>query len=546
VGQILDFEGEATDAEEGTLGPEQLHWVLLQQHCPSNCHPHDVQSWPGVAEGAFPAPDHEYPSHLELQLTATDERGLSTTSSIELHPATTTLRFESDPPGLALAVNGETSVAPFERTVIVGSANSVTAPAPQALAGIEHGFESWSDALDQTHMVEAPAEGATLTARYAPVSPIVFSEDFETGTLARWTSSRNVTVQHVAGGGGAWSARATTSGTQAFANHVLQAGATDLYAQSQVKIIGQGTNPATLLTFRRPGGATLASLYATAAGKLATYSGVAAKTVTSTTTISKGVWHTVELRVQVNGSASTIEVWLDGVKVQSLARTVSLGLDLVGQMRIGEQNAGRAIDVAFDDIQVSRERIPPTVPPPLFADGFETGDLSQWTASRAMTVQSAERSTGTWAARAVGAGTASWVSKTLSSGVPQVSARTRVKILSQGPNAVTLLSVRTLGGAALVSVNANASGKLTIYSGVAGRTITSGTVIPRGSWVNLELRVTVAGTSSRVEVLLEGVPVSSLSVTLPLGTTPVGQVRLGEQNAGRSFDMAFDDVNVSA
>ena len=52
----------------------RLSWSLVMQHCPSNCHTHPVQDFPGVASGSFVAPDHEYPSYLELRLTATDSR----------------------------------------------------------------------------------------------------------------------------------------------------------------------------------------------------------------------------------------------------------------------------------------------------------------------------------------------------------------------------------------------------------------------------------------------------------------------------------------
>jgi hypothetical protein len=36
-----------------------------------------VQTFTGVASGSFGAPDHEYPSYLELELTATDSGGLT-------------------------------------------------------------------------------------------------------------------------------------------------------------------------------------------------------------------------------------------------------------------------------------------------------------------------------------------------------------------------------------------------------------------------------------------------------------------------------------
>ena len=52
---------------------------LVLQHCPSNCHTHPLQTFAGVASGSFTAPDHEYPSYLELRLTATDSGGLTNT-----------------------------------------------------------------------------------------------------------------------------------------------------------------------------------------------------------------------------------------------------------------------------------------------------------------------------------------------------------------------------------------------------------------------------------------------------------------------------------
>ena len=70
------------------------------QHCPSNCHTHAVQTFAGVAGGSFTAPDHEYPSYLELELTATDSGGLTDTKTIRLDPRTVTLTFSSIPGGL--------------------------------------------------------------------------------------------------------------------------------------------------------------------------------------------------------------------------------------------------------------------------------------------------------------------------------------------------------------------------------------------------------------------------------------------------------------
>jgi glucose/arabinose dehydrogenase len=166
VGDVLSFSGSATDAQDGALTPSALSWELLMQHCPSTCHSHQVQTWPGVASGSFTAPDHEYPSHLELRLTATDSGGLPATRSIRLDPRTVSLTFQTNPGGLSLTVGGSTAKASFTRTVIVGSTNSISAPAPQKKGSKTYQFVSWSDGGAQTHDVVAPATSQTYTARF--------------------------------------------------------------------------------------------------------------------------------------------------------------------------------------------------------------------------------------------------------------------------------------------------------------------------------------------------------------------------------------------
>jgi hypothetical protein len=174
VGDTISFTGHATDPQQGTLPASALSWTLLLQHCPSNCHTHTLQSWPGVASGSFSAPDHEYPSWLELQLTATDAAGLSSTTSVRLDPTTVNLTFLSSPAGLQLAVNATSSATPFTRTVIVGSSNSISATSPQTLNGTTYTFASWSDGGAQTHNIVAPATAASYTATYnGPPTPPV-------------------------------------------------------------------------------------------------------------------------------------------------------------------------------------------------------------------------------------------------------------------------------------------------------------------------------------------------------------------------------------
>jgi glucose/arabinose dehydrogenase/PKD repeat protein len=167
VGDTISFSGSATDLEDGPLPASRLSWRLIQQHCPSNCHSHLVQTWDGVTSGSFVAPSHEYPSYLELELTATDSDGLTHTVTRRLDPRTVVLTFQTTPGGLQLAVNGTTATASFTRTVIVGSTNGITAPSPQTKAGKSYNFQSWSDGGARSHTIVAPATATTYTARFS-------------------------------------------------------------------------------------------------------------------------------------------------------------------------------------------------------------------------------------------------------------------------------------------------------------------------------------------------------------------------------------------
>jgi PKD repeat protein len=166
VGDVISFSGHATDTQDGTLPASALSWSLVLFHCPSNCHTHPLQDFVGVASGSFTAPDHEYPSYLELRLTTTDSGGLTDTSAVRLDPRTVTLTFQSQPVPLQLVVNGTAATAPFTRTVIIGSTNTVSAPSPQTSGGRTYGFQTWSDGGAQTHTITAPSLGATYRARY--------------------------------------------------------------------------------------------------------------------------------------------------------------------------------------------------------------------------------------------------------------------------------------------------------------------------------------------------------------------------------------------
>jgi hypothetical protein len=190
VGDPISFSGHATDPKDGTLPASALSWALIIHHCPTTpdaCHTHGVQTFSGVASGSLNAPDHGYPSWLELQLTATNSSNVSSTTSVRLDPKTANLNFASAPSGLTLTVGSDSAVTPFTRTVIAKSANSISAPPSQTLNGTPYTFSSWSDGGAATHNITAPASGtASYTANYSGPPP----NSYYLSNLT-WTSMSN-------------------------------------------------------------------------------------------------------------------------------------------------------------------------------------------------------------------------------------------------------------------------------------------------------------------------------------------------------------------
>jgi hypothetical protein len=242
VGDVINFSGSATDAEDGTLPASALSWTLILHHCPSNCHTHIVQTWTGVASGSFTAPDHEYPSYLELQLIATDSGGHSGTTSIELDPQSVTLTFGSSPTGLQLVVNGVPGTTPFTRTVITGSTNTISAGSPQTLNGTTYVFSSWSDGGAASHNITANTS-STYTATYTaqqtgdttpPTSSITCnSTTCSTGWYASAVSVALAATD--AGGSGVDVIRYTVDGSDPTTSNTVYSGPFPVSATTTVK-----------------------------------------------------------------------------------------------------------------------------------------------------------------------------------------------------------------------------------------------------------------------------------------------------------------------
>jgi glucose/arabinose dehydrogenase/PKD repeat protein len=165
VGDEIEFEGEASDAQDGDLPATSLDWTARLFHCPDLCHPHQLPASPGAASGDLTAPDHDYPTWIELTLTAKDSRDLSGATTLKIEPRTVDLAIDSEPTGLSLGAGLMAATTPFVLRAIEGSNVSLVAPQSQSLGGLAYNWLDWSDGGERVHQVIADAPNA-YTATY--------------------------------------------------------------------------------------------------------------------------------------------------------------------------------------------------------------------------------------------------------------------------------------------------------------------------------------------------------------------------------------------
>jgi hypothetical protein len=180
----------------------------------------------------------------------------------------------------------------------------------------------------------------------------------------------------------------------------------------------------------------------------------------------------------------------------------------------------------------------------LFSDGFETGNLSKWSITTSVTVQSDVVAEGSWAARAVSAASgSSWARANLASAQDQVYARIKFNVVAQGNNEATLLRLRTASNTLLVSVYMTPQGRLGLRAG--GLTFTSTTTVTKAAWNELEVRAAISGGAGETEVWLNGQRIDALARSVNLGTAAIARIEIGDTATTRTFDIAVDDVLVS-
>ena len=168
VGETLTLTGGATDPEDGTLPASALSWEVLRHH-DTHTHPWVQPTAGNNVPVQAPAPEDltaTTNSHLEVILTATDSRGLSTTVRRDVNPRLVDVTLDTQPAGRTVQVFGQSLTAPETITSWDGWGLALNAPAQTDAGGNPLVFAAWSDGGAAAHTVTTPATAATYTATF--------------------------------------------------------------------------------------------------------------------------------------------------------------------------------------------------------------------------------------------------------------------------------------------------------------------------------------------------------------------------------------------
>jgi len=211
-------------------------------------------------------------------------------------------------------------------------------------------------ARDAAGNSSTPSDPATVTTSNATM----FFDGFEAGDMSRWTTSTGMTVQTQVVNDGSYAAEAAAAGAPAYAYKQLSQTWSSLYYSTRFDVRSQGSsNSAYLLRFRTATKGAIAALFVSSGGKLGLRNDATGVTTTSSTVVSRGAWHTIEMFGAINGTSGDISVWLDGSPVAQLTGTQSLGTSPIGYLQLGDSSAAATSDVVYDDVKADPSMIQP-------------------------------------------------------------------------------------------------------------------------------------------------------------------------------------------
>jgi hypothetical protein len=243
----------------------------------------------------------------------------------------------------------------FRNGALVATVSSGTSYKDSSLTASTQ-YSYTESAFDTANNESAQSTAAVATTLSGGGTPL-FSDDFESGNLSKWSGASGLVVQSSIVSSGTHAARATTTGSPAFAYKTFATSNGQLYYRLRFNVQSQAATSMYLLRMRAAPNSPIIGLYIGSTGILCYRNEHALTNSCSSVKPTQGAWHTALVHVVVNGSASTVEVWLDGSKL--ISKPDDLGTAGVGRIELGDSTSGKTFDVALDDVVVDTNALTP-------------------------------------------------------------------------------------------------------------------------------------------------------------------------------------------
>jgi len=419
--------------------------------------------------------------------------------------------------------------------------------------------------------------GATAQPTSSFPGTTVVADNFESGNLSKWIvysfggGTASVTSNtHATGTCSAHLHTTTASGSMASLSKTMPAGQGDVYADGWFDVAG----PTSAWFYRFYTGTTrIAALYRNLDdGSLGletmTSTGALVHARLTSTAVSAGQWHHIQMHVLPNGTSSTIEVWLDGTRLYS-STTVNGRTGNVTSLSMGNGTASQPAEVYLDNIIIKAQAIttcqPLTAAPTntfpgttVVADNFESGNLNNWAVKKGgdgtAAVISPTAVTGTCSALLHASstlGSIATLTKAIPAGLGDVYADgwfdVQTPAVAGGANSYLRFYIGTqrIADVYRSTNDGNLYVETLSSTGTWVPTKLTSTAVTTGAWHHIQMHVLPNGTPSTVEVWLDGVQVySSSTVNGRIGN--ITSVSMGNEFSGQQQDLYLDNVVIKA
>ena len=189
----------------------------------------------------------------------------------------------------------------------------------------------------------------------------------------------------------------------------------------------------------------------------------------------------------------------------------------------------------------------------VFNDGFESGDFSAWSQVQTATggtavVQGGIVRTGLLAAQlseSSTSGSKAYARKTFAAAQPDLTASGDFQVLQQGASGGNVPFFRFLdpSSARIISLYRQNGTSGSIGVGYGGSYFSTTGSLPLNTWATIALHVITNGTTSTVEVRLNGKLIYQTSGA-SLGTVGVSTIQIGNDTGAQAFNIVVDTIDV--